>query len=133
MRITTSTQETTDGQYQQRDLKTTMGMEVLHCKTVDGVMKELWMYMLVYNLVRQIMIEAARNQGSPPDRIRFTDALRWLCWPQLGEQLAILIVHPLRTGRVEPRVIKRRMKDYGLMTNPRRELRQGLINVIVTD
>ena len=27
-----------------RHLKTTMGMEVLHCKTVVGVMKELWTY-----------------------------------------------------------------------------------------
>lgn len=91
------------------------------------------MFMLVYNLVRQIILEAARYQDVPPDRISFIDALRWLCFLQLGEQLSILIVHPLRTGPVEPRVIKRRMKNYDLMTNPRRELRQDLVNGIVTD
>ena len=116
-----------------RHLKSTMGMEVLHCKTVQGVMKELWIYMLVYNLVRQVILEAARSQGSDPDRISFIDALRWLCCAQPDEKLIILIVNPLRSGRVEPRVIKRRMKQYPLMTKPRRELRQELINAQLTD
>ena len=116
-----------------RHLKTTMGMEVLHCKTVDGVMKELWMYMLVYNLVRQIMLEAARRQRVEPDRISFIDALRWLCCVQLGETLTNLIINPLRSGRVEPRVIKRRMKAYPLMTKPRQVLRQLIINAGLTD
>ena len=110
-----------------------MGMEVLHCKTVGGVMNELWMYMLVYNLVRQIMVEAARKQNVTPDRVSFIDALRWLCCLQLGQKLTMLIINPLRTDRVEPRVIKRRMKNYTLMTKPREELRQDMINGIVTD
>ena len=29
-----------------------MGMEVLHCKSVDGVLKELYMFAIAYNLVR---------------------------------------------------------------------------------
>ena len=116
-----------------RHLKTTMGMEVLHCKTVDGVLKELWIYLLVYNLVRQVMLEAARRQDEKPDRISFIDALRWLCCVQLGETLTDLIINPLRTGRVEPRVIKRRMKKYALMNKPRQELRQALIDAELTD
>jgi hypothetical protein len=61
-----------------RHLKTTMKMDVLHCKTVDGVLKEMWMFVLVYNLVRMIMLEAARRQEVEPDRISFADALHWL-------------------------------------------------------
>ena len=35
-----------------KSLKQTMGMDVLKCMTVDGVLKELTMYALAYNLVR---------------------------------------------------------------------------------
>lgn len=116
-----------------RHLKTTMRMEVLHCKTVEGVMKELWMYMLVYNLVRQVMLNAARSQGVVPDRISFIDALRWLCGVQIGATLTRLVVNPVRVGRVEPRVIKRRMKEYSLMNKPRGELRQTIMNTELND
>ena len=37
-------------------LKTTMQMEVWHCKTVPGVLKELTVFAIVYNLVRLVMI-----------------------------------------------------------------------------
>ena len=36
-------------------LKTTMGLDVLKCKTVDGVLKELIVFALIYNLVRLVM------------------------------------------------------------------------------
>jgi hypothetical protein len=39
-----------------------MGMEVLHCKTVDGVQKELWMFLLIYNLMRSVMVAASSDQ-----------------------------------------------------------------------
>ena len=61
-----------------RHLKTTMKMDVLKCKTVDGVLKELTVYAMVYNLVRVVMLEAARRQGREVERISFVDALRWL-------------------------------------------------------
>ena len=54
-------------------LKQTMGMDVLRCRSVEGVMKELWMFVLAYNLVRGVMIRASRQQGVPPDRISFVD------------------------------------------------------------
>lgn len=111
-----------------RHMKTTMGMEVLHCKTVDGVMKELWIYMLVYNLVRLVVLDAAREQAVEPNRVSFIDAMRWLCCMQPGQMLIVLIVNPERTNRVEPRVIKRRMKQYTLMNKPRRQLRQEIID-----
>jgi hypothetical protein len=42
-------------------LKTMMKMDVLHCKSEDGVRKELAMFCLVYNLVRAVMLEASRR------------------------------------------------------------------------
>jgi hypothetical protein len=113
-----------------RHLKTTMGMDVLKCKTVEGVLKELAVYVLVYNLVRLVMLRAAGRQKVPPDRISFVDALRWLRDARDSddpEAMLDLIVNPKRPGRVEPRVVKRRPKKYPLMTRPRQELRQALI------
>lgn len=109
-----------------RHLKTTMGMEVLHCTTVDGVLKEMYMFALAYNLVRLVMLEAARRQQVPLDRISFVDALRWLRDATPDTALTALIVNPSRPNRLEPRVIKRRMKEYTLMTKPRATLRKAL-------
>ncbi len=108
-------------------LKTTMGLDVLRCQTVDGVLKEAWMFVLVYNLVRLVMLEAARRQGVAPERISFVDALRWLAHASPPQPLPSLIVNPLRPNRIEPRVIKRRMKKYTLMNKPRAQLHQTLI------
>lgn len=110
-----------------RSLKITLGMDVLHCKTVDGVMKELWMFVLVYNLVRLVMLKTALRQGVDVDRISFVDALRWLCNRQSADHLCMLIVNPLRSARIEPRVVKRRRKQYPLMQKSRHELRQALL------
>jgi hypothetical protein len=112
-----------------RHLKTTMKMEVLHCQTVDGVLKELAMFALAYNLVRLVMLEAARRQDAPLDRISFIDALRWLRIAEPGTPLPDLIVNPHRPGRFEPRVVKRRPKEYDRMTRPREELRNNLLNL----
>src|ERR1019366_3467907 len=86
-------------------LKTTMGAAVLHCKSVEEVTKELWVFALVYNLVRQVMLEAAKRQKVDTARISFVDALRWLASAHIGEELCELVVNLLREGRVEPRVI----------------------------
>lgn len=110
-----------------RHLKQTMKMDVLKCTTVEGVLKELTVYAIVYNLVRVVMIEAARRQGVEPDRISFVDALRWLVQAEPGDDLPELIVNPDRAGRVEPRVKKRRPKQYPLMTKPRAEWRKELL------
>jgi hypothetical protein len=111
-----------------RHLKTTMGMEVLHCKTVEGVLKEMYMFAITYNLVRLVMLEASRRQRVPLDRISFIDALRWLRDAQPSTLLTPLIVNPARPNRLEPRVLKRRMKEYNLMKKPRQELRKALLH-----
>ena len=58
-------------------LKTTMKMDVLHCKTVLGVLKELTVFALIYNLVRLVMLQSALQQQIDVERISFLDALRW--------------------------------------------------------
>jgi hypothetical protein len=108
-------------------LKTTMRMDVLHCKTVPGVLKELTVFALVYNLVRMVMWQSATLQHTAVERISFLDALRWLSALSTGMPLGALIVNPARPHRVEPRVKKRRPKPFPLMITPRRELRQQLL------
>jgi IS4 transposase len=65
-------------------LKTTMRMDVLHGKTVPGVLKELMVFAIVYNLVRLVMWQSATLQHTTVERISFLDALRWLSAPGTG-------------------------------------------------
>jgi len=110
-----------------RDLKTTLNMDKLRCKTVDGVLKELHVFVLVYNLARVVLCAAARRQGLPIARLSFIDAVRWLRSAKTGEVLSKLVVNPNRPDRVEPRVVKRRPKEYDRKTQPRAELRKRLL------
>lgn len=110
-----------------RHLKTTMRMDVLKCRTVEGVLKELTVYALVYNLVRAVMLEAAGRQGREVERVSFVDALRWLAGAGADEELPGLVVNPDRPGRVEPRVVKRRPKKFMWMTRTRAEWRKRLM------
>lgn len=102
-------------------LKTTMKMDVLRCRSREGVIKELWSYMIVYNLVRLLMLEAARRQGVEPGRVSFIDALDVLRYRPPSEPLPTLWINPPRPGRDQPRVIKRRKDRYTMMTKPRSE------------
>jgi IS4 transposase len=108
-------------------LKTTMKMDVLHCKTVTGVLKELTVFALVYNLVRLVMWQSAMLRHIDVARMSFLDALRWLGAPSTRTPLEALIVNPERPHRVEPRVKKRRLKPFPLMIIPRHILRQQLV------
>jgi hypothetical protein len=114
-------------------LKTTMKMDVLHCQTVLGVHKELLVFAILYNLVRLVMLQSARQQQVDVERISFLDALRWLGAPDTGVPLALLLINPVRPHRVEPRVKKRRPKAFPFMTKPRRTLRQTLMKQTLGD
>ena len=108
-------------------LKTTMKMDVLHCQTVVGVHKELLVFAILYNLVRLVILQSAKQQQVGVERISFLDALRWLGAPATGVLLEALFVNPTRPNRVEPRVKKRRPKAFPFMTKSRRALRQALL------
>jgi hypothetical protein len=107
-----------------RDLKTTMGLDILKCKTVDGIMKELSIFAMIYNMVMSVRFRASRLFEVAADRISFIDILRQIRLNGLVVPVTIL-VNPYRPGRWAPRVIKRRPKPYPLMIKPRKEYAIG--------
>jgi hypothetical protein len=109
-----------------KHLKETLGLDVLPTKTVPGVVKELQAFVIIDNLVRRVMHTAARQQRVEPARVSFIDAWRWLRNARPGEAVPVLRVNPERPGRAEPRVRKRRPKQFALMRRPRAVLRQAL-------
>jgi hypothetical protein len=98
-------------------------MDVLHCTTVAGVLKELMVFVILYNLFRRVMA-AAEQQKVAVERISFIDAWRWLQQAEPSSALPNLVVNPKRPGRHEPRVRKRRPKEFSVMRRPRSELRE---------
>jgi len=110
-----------------KHLKQTLRMDVLRTKTVDGIHKELAMFAIVYNLIRMLMLQSATNQKIPVGRISFIDAQRRLRHAVAGSPSRKLVVVPERPHRFEPRVRKRRPKEFDLMRKPRRQLKQELI------
>ena len=107
------------------ELKTLLKMRRIKCQTAEGVQKEMAVYCLVYNLVHVIMLEAARRQKVPPDRISFLDTVRWLLSAAPGEELPKLIVNRKREGRHEPRVMKDLQDTYMKMTVPRSKMKSN--------
>ena len=110
-----------------RHLKMTMGMDVLRCRTAEGVLKEVMVYAIAYNLVCAAAAESAKRQGVEPYRISFIDALRWIAEGADPATLDRLVVLPARPGRCEPRVRKRRPKQFPLMQKPRQQLKEDLM------
>jgi len=115
-----------------RNIKTTLGMEVLSCRTPAMVEKEIWIYLLAYNLIRLLMAQAAALADIMPRQLSFKHTLQlWIAWCQVGDGsyndsklagLFILIAQQQvgkRPGRVEPRAVKRRPKPFPLLTKQR--------------
>ena len=119
-----------------RHIKTTMGMETLSCKTPDMVQKEIWVHLLAYNLIHMMMLQSALIADIEPRKISFKHCLQlWLnCRSQLNlldeEQFHALLMLMAqqqvgnRPGRIEPRVVKRRPKQYSSLRKPRHVARQ---------
>lgn len=123
-----------------RDIKTTMGMDVLRCKTPDMVTKEILMYLIAYNAIRLLMNNAGKSAHLARRQISFKASVQALRqWePALSRQgvgsserrrlmaeLYKAITRNLlieRPGRQEPRCVKRRPKTYGLLTRHRHEM-----------
>jgi hypothetical protein len=122
-----------------RNIKTTLGMEVLSCKTPQMCEKELWVYLLAYNLIRWLMAEAALQADVLPRQLSFKHTLQiWVAWSQrqflssAAEDTAILLVLIAqirvadRPGRIEPRAVKRRPKPYPRLDRPRQQARMEI-------
>ncbi|MDP2835137.1 MAG: IS4 family transposase [Pseudomonadota bacterium] len=122
-----------------RNLKTTLGLERLHCKTPEMNKKALWVGLLAYNLIRLLMAESAKTADVLPRLLSFKHSLQlWLAWSHSGppdfdeEYLAVffdLIAQQRvgnRPGRIEPRAVKRRAKPYPLLMKPRHQARNDV-------
>lgn len=105
-----------------RDLKRTLKMSMISAKTIQGVQKEVLAFILLYNLIRKVMLEAARRQGVPPDRISFVDAMLWLLYSAPGAPLPKLVVNPRRVRRSQPRKLKNARHRFPQLKQPRAEL-----------
>ena len=114
-----------------RHIKTTLGMEMLSCKTPAMAQKEIWIYLLAYNLIRLMMAQAATLAECLPRALSFKHTLQlWVAWDHhVGTDregrlhgLFVLIAEQRvgnRPGRIEPRAVKRRPKPFPLLTEAR--------------
>jgi Transposase DDE domain len=118
------------------DLKTTLGMSMLHCKSPAMVRKEMLMHLIAHNLIRYTMVQAAVEHGVDLQRLSFKgtlDALRQFTHAmaqarskckrhQLWDCLLRTLVRdpvPYRPNRREPRAIKQRSRKYDRLLIPR--------------
>ena len=119
-----------------RNIKTTLQMEELSCYTPQMNEKEMWVHLLAYNLIRLLMAQAAVNVGIRPRQLSFKHTAQlWTQWQwqplrgcsqehsaRLFQLIAgIRVGH--RPGRIEPRMLKRRPKPFGLLNEPRAQAR----------
>ena len=125
-----------------RDIKTTMGMDILRCQTPEMIRKEILMHFIAYNCVRRLMYEAAEEANIEVRVVSFKGSVQALrSWePHLNQANVsqaerFRLVSDLydamtntpirqRPGRSEPRCIKRRPKNYQLLTSPRHEMKE---------
>lgn len=122
-----------------RNIKTTLGMDELSCKTPPMCEKELWVYMLAYNLIRLLMAEAAVQADVLPRELSFKHTVQvWLAWsrkqflseapenlPALFRLIAQVRVGK-RPGRIEPRAVKRRPKPFPRLQITRQRARRNI-------
>jgi hypothetical protein len=115
-----------------RNIKTTLGLEILSCKSPAMAEKEIWVYLLAYNLIRLMMAQAALLADRLPRELSFKHTLQLgVAWTGRGgdhhsDQTLVCLLTLIaqqrvgnRPGRIEPRAVKRRPKQYPLLTQPR--------------
>ena len=125
-----------------RDIKTTLGLDILRCQSPAMVEKEIWMQAFAYNLVRALMLEAAWTHSVPLERLSFkgtVDTLRqWspllspvmFAFKRAREELLRIIAADQildRPNRYEPRVRKRRPKPFSVLSAPRKKMRATML------
>lgn len=127
-----------------RDLKTTLGMEMLKGKTPDMVAKEIQMYFIANNIIRILMIECQPPEEQRDKSFKSSTQLL-LAYSENNTDMTYKSVNGLmhkllldiaqycllkRPKRIEPRVVKRRPKPFKLMMKPRSELKRQLCRKI---
>lgn len=123
-----------------REIKTALNMDVLRCMTPSMIERELRMHFVAYNLIRCVMQKAALTHRAELKRLSFKgclDTVRHFAAAAHGAEnqprtIAALVdemlqaiardPNPHRPNRTEPRAVKRRRKNYHLLTKPRHEM-----------
>jgi hypothetical protein len=121
-----------------RDIKTTLGLDVLRTLTPEMIEKEIYMQVIAYNMVRGLMLHSAHQHHKSVYRMSFkgtVDTLRQ--WTMLFgltsektirarfEDILLALASdlvPERPNRSEPRAVKRRPKVYQLLNKPRKKM-----------
>lgn len=105
-----------------RHIKEALGVNIVTCKTPEMAEKEIWTYLLVYNLLRMLMAQSASIVDVHPRHLSFKHCLQlWLsALPVLNDMNDIhlaklfLLMSEQRVGnraeRIEPHAVKRRPK-----------------------
>jgi len=125
-----------------RDIKSTMGMDILRCKTPAMVRKEIIMHLIVYNCVRALIMASTKEKNIAVRLVSFKGCVQTLRqWePHLSQpdiskvecnrlmqclfaSIAGSTLHQ-RPGRNEPRAVKRRPKPHRLLTKARQDYKQ---------
>lgn len=124
-----------------RNIKSALQMDHLSCLNPENLDREIRFHFLVHNLVRRLMLEAARQHHVQLDRISFAGSLagarryaeallqarskklRTLLLAELLRVIAFDLV-PDRPGRRAPRAVKRRPKPYPRLMRHRRRFRE---------
>ena len=122
-----------------RDIKISMGADVLRCKSPAMIEKEVCMNAIAHNLTRCVMQESAQRHDVELSRLSYKGTLDTMrhfadrihtvqgrAREKLYDEMLGLIakdLNPYRPNRTEPRVRKRRPKNFPLMTKPRHEYR----------
>jgi hypothetical protein len=127
-----------------RSIKDVLQMDVLRCMSPEMVEKEIWIHILVYNLIRGVMAKAAEAHDKKPRHLSFKGTLQTMtafhealrrASPKdrtvlVQTMLEAIAQHEVadRFGRVEPRAIKRRPKTQRFLMEPRAEARKRLLD-----
>lgn len=121
-----------------RSIKTTLGMDVLRGLTPDMVIKEIWVHMLAYNLIRKKIFDAAKVKKVPATALSFQATRQLMHIARVGASLASSAAEAInalidelimtqivgkRPDRYEPRALKRRKKNFKLLSEPRQKAR----------
>jgi len=113
-----------------RDIKTTLQMDMLRCKTPEMIRKEIATHLIAYNLIRIHIAQAAACFGIHPNQISFKGAVqtlrvfRILCYDRTDNHTSVILasigceIVGQQPGRIEPRKLKRRPKDYPYLSEP---------------
>lgn len=119
-----------------REFKVNFSADILRSQSPDGIRKEIIARLTAINIVRTIMLEASMEHDVDPQRISFISALRiiicfspalasssiWLL-PLIYRAMLIEIacaIVPERSGRIEPRMIRREMRHYPTLKKTRK-------------